>query len=80
MGIDDFIRGYKEGLKAQKKDGDVALVVRCKECKFYETDHLETINRIPLIVAHEICTKWGLGCKTAADGFCFLAERRDDEG
>jgi len=53
-------------------------VVRCADCSFFETDHLETINGIPLIVAHEICTKWGFGCKTAADGFCFLAERREE--
>ena len=52
-------------------------IVRCKDCKFFETDHMETINQMPLIVAHEICTRWGFGCKTSVDGFCFLAERRE---
>lgn len=63
---------------ADAPTADVVEVVRCKDCKFFETDHLEAVNGIPLIVAHEICTRWGLGCKTSADGFCFLAERRDD--
>ena len=54
-------------------------IIRCRDCKHFELNHWERVNTMPLIVAHEICTKWGNGCKTAADGFCFMAERREDQ-
>lgn len=54
---------------------DVAPVVRCKHCHFFEPDHWETVSGVPLIVAHNICTRWGKGCQTAEDGFCFMAIR-----
>lgn len=53
-------------------------LVRCKDCRYFETDHWEKVNEIPLIVAHEICTRWGGGCKTAEDGYCFMAERKEE--
>ena len=52
-------------------------IVRCKDCKHFEYDHVANINGIPLIVAHEICTRWGDGVKTSENGYCFLAERRE---
>lgn len=54
-------------------------IVRCKDCKHFEYDHVENVNGIPLIVAHEICTRWGDGVKTSENGYCFLAERRQYE-
>lgn len=54
-------------------------IVRCKDCKHFEYDHVENVNGIPLIVAHEICTRWGDGVKTSENGYCFLAERRQHE-
>lgn len=54
-------------------------IVRCKDCEFFEFNHFDYVDGFPLITAHEICTKWGDGCKTDADGFCFLAERRKDD-
>ena len=54
-------------------------IVRCKDCKHFEYDHVENVNGIPLIVAHEICTRWGNGVKTSENGYCFLAERRQHE-
>lgn len=53
-------------------------VIRCKDCKYFELDHWESVNEIPLIVAHEICTRWGDGCKTSQDGYCFMAERKEE--
>lgn len=53
-------------------------LIRCKDCKYFEPDHWEKVYRTPLIVAHEICTKWGDGCKTSIDGYCFLAERKEE--
>lgn len=58
---------------------NVQEVVRCKECKYFELNHVDVYNGIPLITAHEICTKWGEGCKTDSNGFCFLGERKAAE-
>ena len=52
----------------------------CKECKYFEYDSVANVDGIPLIVAHEICTKWGGGCKTKEDGYCFLFEPQESEG
>lgn len=56
-------------------------VIRCRDCKYFELDHFEKVGGvpIPIIVAHEICMKWGEGCKSSIDGWCFMAERRTNE-
>lgn len=54
-------------------------IIRCKDCTYFEYDHVENVDGIPLIVAHEICNRWSDGVKTSESGFCFLAERRIDE-
>ena len=51
----------------------------CKECKYFEYDSVAKVDGIPLIVAHEICSKWGDGCKTKEDGYCFLFEPQESE-
>ena len=51
-------------------------LIRCKDCKYFELDHIEPFSVITVIVAHEICTKWGRCCKTNKNGFCHLAERK----
>ena len=53
---------------------DAVEVVRCKDCKYFELNHWDG----PIITAHEICSKWGSGCKTDKDGYCFLGERKTD--
>ena len=58
----------KEALEQKPKMG------RCKDCKYFEYDSWAKVNGIPLIVAHEICKRWGDGCKTKEDGYCFLFE------
>jgi len=58
---------------------DAVEVVRCKDCKFFEEDFWGDIDGAPLIVAHEICTRWGRGCKTQSDGFCHMAEIKDGD-
>ena len=50
-------------------------IVRCRDCKHFRRDVWEDVCSVPLIVAHEICVKWGNGCKTSPDGYCFMAER-----
>ena len=66
----------------------VEELIRCKDCKHFEYDHFDAVylptetgeaERVPLITAHEICTRWGDGCKTSENGYCFMAERRKDE-
>lgn len=51
----------------------------CKDCKYFEYDSVAKVDGIPLIVAHEICSKWGDGCKTKEDGYCFLFEPQEGE-
>lgn len=47
---------------------------QCKYCEYFELDHFsENYN---LITAHEICKKWGKGCKTSQNGYCHMFEER----
>ena len=64
---------------AEVVPADAVEVVRCKDCKYFELDHFDRINGIPLITAHEVCTKWSGGSKTSKDGFCFMGERRNND-
>lgn len=52
---------------------------RCKGCKYFEYNSTAKVDGIPLIVAHEICSRWGEGCKTKEDGYCFLFEPKMQE-
>lgn len=52
---------------------------KCKDCKYFEYDSVAKVDGIPLIVAHEICNRWGDGCKTKEDGYCFLFEPQESE-
>lgn len=58
---------------------EVGELIRCKNCEFYEDDHWEKIDKFPVIVANHVCMKWGKGCQTDPDGYCFLAERKDGD-
>ena len=51
----------------------------CKDCKHFEYDSVAKVDGIPLIIAHEICNRWGNGCKTREDGYCFLFEPQESE-
>lgn len=50
----------------------------CKDCTYFEYDSVAKVDGIPLIVAHEICSRWGDGCKTKEDGYCFLFEQKQE--
>lgn len=69
--ITDLINGVPS---AQPKTG------HCKDCKYFEYDSAVKVDGAPLIVAHEICSRWGNGCKTREDGCCFLFEPQESEG
>lgn len=66
-----------EGLAVFKGTSTGEEIVRCKDCKYFELNHFDCMNGIPLITAHEICMFWGGGCKTRQDGYCFYG-RTDD--
>ena len=57
---------------------DAIPVIRCKDCKYFEYDVVAKVDGIPLIVGHEFCNKWGGGCVTSENGYCFLAVKRGD--
>lgn len=69
----------REKMKNQKREQKYVKVIRCKECKYFEYDSVAKVDGIPIIVAHEICKKWGDGCKTSEDGYCFLFESQESE-
>ena len=52
-------------------------MIRCRDCLHFRTDVWSQVSGIPLIVGHEICRKWGGGCKTSPDGYCFMGERKE---
>lgn len=54
----------------------VGVLIRCKDCQYFEYNHVEHVDGVPLIVGHEICTRWGNSCKTSENGYCFMAERK----
>ena len=76
--IEMIIDYVTDGSDYQYNDNH-GLLVRCKDCKYFEYDHVEKLDGIPLIVAHEICTRWSDGVKTSENGYCFLGERGEQE-
>ena len=64
---DQYLRGYVD------KDKEL---VRCKECVHFEYNHVENVDGVPIIVAHEICRFWSGGSKTSENGYCSFGERR----
>lgn len=82
----DWICRYYSKHEDGEPDGEIIQeLIRCRDCRYFERDHFDAVyiptetgeaEKMPLITAHEICTKWGDGCKTAEDGYCFLAERK----
>ena len=69
--LDEALDMAIQALKQEPKMG------HCKDCKYFEYDSIAKVDGIPLIVAHEICNKWGNGCKTKEDGYCFLFEPQE---
>lgn len=67
--------GYWNCLKILDKYAEQEPTERCKNCKYFEYDSVANVDGIPLIVAHEICSRWGDGCKTSENGFCFMFEK-----
>lgn len=61
---------------------DAIPVVRCQDCKYYEIkDYWGNFGGVPILAASDVptCHKWGDGCMTKPDGYCFMGERRNDK-
>lgn len=69
----EWLKDYKRLLEQESKTG------HCKDCKYFEYDRVTKVDEMPIIVANEICNKWGNGCKTREDGYCFLFEPQESE-
>lgn len=65
----------RKGIKVELEMSELIL---CKDCRHFEYDSVAQADGIPLIVAHEICKRWGEGCKTNENGYCFLAEPKGE--
>jgi len=78
MAIDEKIFYGQHGIDIEKVYSE-GILGHCKDCKYFEYDSVANVDGIPLIVAHEICSKWGDGCKTREDGYCFLFEPKKGE-
>lgn len=57
---------------------DAVEVVRCKDCRHFHYNKVYEVDGIPLIMGNLVCDKWGNGCRTAENGWCYLGERRED--
>lgn len=60
---------------------DAAPVVRCKDCKYFETkDIWADFGKVPILVSDvPTCHRWEGECKTSPDGYCFLGKRRKED-
>lgn len=65
-------------IKLERKDG-LVRVVRCKDCKYFHYNKAYNIQGFP-IIGNSVCDKWANGCRTDENGYCFLGERRDEDG
>lgn len=65
------------GNSATRKIINGTPLPECKNCRFFEYDSVARVDGVPLILGHEVCKKWGDGCKTREDGYCFLFEAKE---
>lgn len=65
----------------QEQYEKMVIPIRCKDCKYYHEDFWGEIDGLPMpiIIAHQICSKWGGGCKTIESGYCHFGELRGEE-
>ena len=78
QGIKDAVHVVETLCIDEEPTVDAVPVCLCKDCLRFERNHWETVNGIPLIVGHNICNGWGGGCQTDPEGYCFMAERKEE--
>lgn len=71
-----WLNGYKQGREAVEKKGpiDVAIVVRCKDCKYYQKmmSELWHCSRLSEVMEDDFYV-------LAEDEFCSFGERKTNE-
>lgn len=85
-----YIKGYSDG----EHDGYYSQIIEdgiekkmynppqepdtghCKDCKYFHCYH--EIERVPHIIAHNVCYRWGNKCFTKEDGYCYLFEPKEE--
>ena len=70
----DFMDGFCWTINRIQKIPET--IVRCKDCIFFEKDLWGVVKGKPVIVSHEVCSRFVEGTKVSPEGFCYLAERR----
>lgn len=80
-GNNDAYEAIEECIKAVEEAPtvDAVEVTRCKDCKHYLRNKIYVIEGMP-IMGNQVCEKWGDGCRTDENGFCFMGERRKVDG
>lgn len=58
------------------RDKPTPSIIPCSECDYYREDAWKEVDGVPVIVAHNVCIRWGDGCVTDPGGFCHLAEKK----
>lgn len=74
---EDWIEQIVDRLR-NDPESEWVKIIRCKDCKHFEYDHPYIIQGIMPVLGHEVCNAWGDGCKTDENGYCFMAERREE--
>ena len=74
--------GYVVQIEADPKGKEAKIstaceLILCKNCKHFVQDVWCLVDKIPLIVGHEMCNFWGDGCKTTENGWCSYAEPKE---
>lgn len=73
----EWVEAVGMAIKALK---DEKPLVTCHECKYFTSDYAVGVKGLPIpLLAGPACTKWGEGCRTYEDGWCYLAERAEDD-
>ena len=63
-----------EAMELLKKEPEI---IHCRDCAYFETEQRELVAQIFLF--KNICKRWGEGCATLPDGFCFLGKEKEAE-
>ena len=76
----EYVIAMQMGIKAMEFESQI---IRCKDCKYFEIkDWWKNVDGHVILFADQCptCTKWsnGDGCMTKEDGYCFLAERKEE--
>ena len=77
MGREFILNAFNEDGAEYCIKSNMQEVVRCKDCKYFLYDKLYMVEGLPLM-GNLVCEKWGNGCRTDENGFCFMGERKED--